>query len=57
MIIKTGKLIHTLIKVDNKMILLRATNVKSLNFLPKPRDSLAAKIKEAVRADEHQISR
>ena len=35
-------LIHALIKVDNKMILLRATNVKSLNFLPKPCDSLAA---------------
>lgn len=42
MIIKTGKLIPSLIKADNKMILLRATNVKSLHFLPKPRDSLAA---------------
>lgn len=56
MIIKTGKLIHALIKVDNKMILLRATNVESLNFLPKARDSLVAQIKAAVKADEHQIS-
>jgi len=56
-IIKTGKLIHALIKVDNKMILLRATNVKSLNFLPKPCDSLVAQIKEAVSAGKRQISR
>jgi len=32
-IIKTGKLIQPLIRLDKEVILLRATNLKSLNFL------------------------
>lgn len=38
-IIKTGKLIQPLIRLDKEVILLRATNLKSLNFLSRSCDS------------------